>query len=634
MQKRLKLTSAALACLLTVAPLAAPIIAQASAVAVTPGTNDDLEEHNIKVSFVVKNPYSLTDGENVTNVQTDLSSSVGTAVLLSNANVYIVKASDKVTDADSAKAAAVKNLKAGGQYIAVITDAAIKNLNNNQDYNLAIGGADSKAVKSNDFGIIPSLGLIKSNTFTVPDKSIAGTPYFTKHKSDKVITKTTLDLGVNNVNNMIKLIKNNVDYHGGDSKNTAYDSDLLTDLTSQLQAQNIKVNADGSFKPTAATVSVNYIVHFVNGKTGTLPVTFKVDPKAVDPESPVISINDTDKVKGADGSFTYNDLDFNSNVTAQDIAKAFKAKASKDDDTAVDVTVSSSNLNTAIPGTYTVVLSAKNKVGKITTATVSVTVKAKATVDANSNSNGNANSGANNTVQATNMTVQYEDGESVPVYKVKDNKAVKSGLELKNGSIVATFGTQIVGDTSYQKIINDSGSMLVPTKYLDGSYVKAKRLSRKVMHAAWIYTAAGKRKNKTVIHAYSTVTTLGAVTKIGKINFYKVGQNEYIKAGNLDGTKRKLTKKAYVYNGNGRIIKTKKGARYAVKKGKVITTYGAHFKIGKTNYYRVGKGQYIPMSDFGKAVATKTPKKAVDTKAVTAGSAKNNALATSDKSSK
>lgn len=621
MQKKLKIISATAAALLTVAPLAAPLAVHADSVAVTPGTNDDVESNDLKVKLTVKNAFALSDGQNVTNVQTDLSSNVGKVELLSTANVYIVKASDTVTDANSAKAAAVKDLKAGGKYVAVVTDAGIKNLQANKEYNLSIDGDTAKTVKANDFGIINSLGLIKSKAFTVPDSSIAGTPFFTKKDSDTVITNAVLDLDYNNVNNMVKTIKNNIAAHGGDSKNTAYDSDVAADITSQLQAQNLKINTDGSFKPTTDKLTVNYIVHFANSKTGTLPVTFNINKNAVDPSSPVISVNDTNKASGKDGAFTYSDLEFNSNVTANDIAKAFKAKASKNDDTAVDVTVQSSNLNTAVPGIYTIVLQAKNKSGKIGTATVSVTVKAKSTSDnSNSSNNSGGNDNANSTNTAKNMTVQYEDGESVPVYKVKDKKAVKSGLLLKNGSIVATFGQETIDGVSYTKIVNDSGSMLVPTKYLDGSYQKQKRTVRKVMHAAWIYTASGKRKNKTVIHAYSRVTTIGKTTTIGKIKFYKVGENEYLKAGNIDGTKRQLISKAYIYNSNGSIIKTKKGARYAIKKGKVVTTYGSHFKIGKSNYYRVGKGQYVKMGNFGKAVKEKQVKNAVATKAVTAGS--------------
>lgn len=593
MQKKLRIFSATAACLLGVAPIATPLVVYADPVVVTPGTNDDLESHDLNVNLTVKNAYTLTNNENVSNVQTDLSSNIGKVKMLSSTTVYIVKADSTITDADSAKKAAVKDLKAGGQYIAVATDAGIENLINKTSYNVSLGGEKAKTITSNDFGIIESLGLIKSKPFTVPDTSIAGSPYFTKSKSDKVITDATLDLDYNNVNNMIKAINDNIEAHGGDSKNTAYDTDLVSDLTSQLQAQNIKVNADGSFKPTVAKLTINYIVHFVNGKSGTLPVTFNINKDAVDPSSPVISISDSNKVTGKDGSFTYTDLDVNSNTTAQDIAKSFKAQASKSDNTAVDVTVQSSTLNTAVPGIYTIVLQAKNKAGKISTATVSVTVKAK---DSSSNSSGSSNT----TNTAKNMTVQYEDGESVPVYKIVNNKAVKSGLELKNGSIVATFGEQVVDGVSYMKIVNDSGSMLVPTKYLNGSYQKQKRITRQIMHAAWIYNASGKRKNKTVIHAYSKVTTIGSPITINKTKFYKVGENEYIKEGNIDGTKRQLTSKAYVYNGNGHIIKTKKGAKYAIKKGKIITTYGAHFKIGKSNYYRVGRGQYVNMGNFGK----------------------------------
>lgn len=606
MQKKFRMMSAAATALLAVAPVAAPVIVSANTVAVTPGTVDDLESHDLKVNLTVKNAYALADGQNVSNVQTDLSSNIGQAELLSNANVYIVKASDKVTDAASAKAAAVKDLKAGGEYVAVVTDAGLKNLEANKEYNLSIGGDTAKTVKANDFGIINSLGMIKSKSFAVPDSSISGTPYFTKSKSDSVITNAVLDLDYNNVNNMVKAIKDNIDAHGGDSKNTAYDSDLVTDFTSQLQAQGLTINPDGSFKPNTTKLSVNYIVHFANGKAGTLPVTFNINKDAVDPASPIISVSDSNKASGKDGSFTYTDLDLNSNTTANDIAKAFKAQASKTDNTAVDVTVQSSNLNTKVAGIYSVVLQAKNKNGKIGYANVSVTVK--------SNNSSNVS-----VATAKNMTVQYEDGESVPVYKIKDNKAVKSGLELKNGSIVATFGEQTIDGVSYTKIVNDSGSMLVPTKYLDGSYQRQKQTDRKVMHAAYIYNEDGKRKNKTVIHAYSTVATKGDPVTIGKTKFYKVGQNEYIKVGNIDGTRRELAKKAYVYNGKGQVIKTRKGAKYAIKRGKVITTYGAHFKIGKSNFYRVGKGQYVKTANFGQTVATKDIKNAVDTKSISTG---------------
>lgn len=619
MHKNMRLISAAAACLMTIGPLATPLVVHADSVNVTPGTNDDLTTSDIKVNLVVKNAYALSNGQSATAVQTDLSSTVGKATLLAGANVYVVKASDNVTDANSAKAAAVKDLKAGTQYVVVATDAGIQNLSSNKEYNVTIGDGQGKKITSSDFGIINSLGLIKSKAFTVPDSSINGSPYFTKTKSDKVITDATLDLPINNVHDMAKAITDNIDANGGDSKNTAYDTDLVSDFTSQLQAQKLTVNADGSFTPKTDKLTINYIVHFANGKTGTLPVTFNINKNAVDPASPVISINDNSKVTGNNGSFTYSDLDINSNVTPQDIAKAFKAQASKDDNTAVDITVQSSTLNTAIPGIYNVVLTAKNKDGKISTANVSVAVKTKDTN--NSNTNNSNTTDPTKPTEAKNMTVQYEDGEAVPVYKVKDGKAVKSGLELKNGSIVATFGSETIDGVSYTKIVNDSGSMLVPTKFLDGSYQIEKRATRKVMHAAFIYTEDGKRKNSTVFRAYSKITTMGNPVKIGDTMYYKIGQNQYVKAGNIDGTKRKLTKKAYLYNSHGQVIKTKKGAKYAVKKGNVVTTYGSHFKIGKSSYYRVGENRYIKVANFGKAIVPKLAnlKKALDSTNITAG---------------
>lgn len=605
MQKKYRFISAAVASLMAVAPLAtAPIVALADPIAVTPGSNDNLETTDLKIKLAVKNAYALTNGQSVSDIQTDLSSNIGKVTMLSSGNAYVVKASSTITDAASAKAAAVKDVKAGESYVVVITDAGIQGLGRSKEYNVTIGDTQSRKVSSDDFGTISSLGMIKSSTFTVPDSSINGSPYFTSHNSNTVITSSTLNLDINNVNNMVNTIKNNIDAHGGDARNTAYETDLVQDFTSQLQAQNIKVNVDGSFTPKENRLSVNYIVHFANGKTAILPITFNVDKNAVDPTSPIISINDSSKVKGQNGSYTYTDLSVNSNTTAQDIAKTFTARVSKDDATVIPVTVQSSTLNTAIPGVYTVVLTAKNNAGKISTAVVSVTVR--------------TNSGSTSTA-ATNMTVQYEAGESVPVYKLENNKLVKSGLEIKNGSVITTFGTQIIDNVSYTKVINDSGTMFVQTKYLDGSYQKQTRTNRKVMHASWIYDETGKRKNEAVIRAYSKITTIGEPVKIDQAIFYKVGQDQYIKAGNIDGTRRLLKKKAYIYNSKGRAIKTSKGNKFTIKKGDIITTYGAHFTINGYKFYRVGKGQYIRTANFGKSVAVKDLVGQINSKSIANG---------------
>lgn len=609
MQKKYRLMSVAAATLLAVAPVAATNVATvlADPITITPGSNDNLETNDLNIALKVKNAYALTNGQSASSVQTELTSNIGNVTMLSSASAYVVKTSDtSVVDANSAKNAAVKDLKAGETYNVVVTDIGVQNLLHSHDYNVTIGDGQAKKLTTSDFGNLANLGMIKSKAFTVPDSAIPGSPYFTIHGSNTVINTATLDLKVNNVNNLVKTITDNIDAHGGDTKNTAYDTDLVQDFTSQLQAQGIKVNADGAFVPKDNKLTVNYTVHFANGKAANLPITFNVDRNAIDPASPIISIADSSKVTGQGGSYTYNDLDINSKVTAQDIAKAFKARVSSDDASAVDVTVQSSTLNTAIPGIYTVVLSAKNKSGRITTAVVSVTVK------------------SNNSVSTTpvNMTVQYEDGESIPVYKVENNKLVKSGLEIKNGSIIATFGNQIIDGVSYTKIINDTGTMLVHTKYLDGSYQKQQRVSRKTMHAAWVYDEDGKRENKNVIRAYSKITTIGNPVKINGSNFYKVGQNQYIKVGNIDGTRRLLEKNAYLYNSKGRVIKHGK-RKVTIKKGNIVTTYGSHFTINNHNFYRVGKGEYIKTANFSNDVVTVTnyAKGQVATKAISTGNA-------------
>ncbi len=213
------------------------------------------------------------------------------------------------------------------------------------------------------------------------------------------------------------------------------------------------------------------------------------------------------------------------------------------------------------------------------------------------------------------MTVQYEADGQISVYKKVDGHMVKSGLRVKNGAVLATFGQETVDGVSYTMIVNNRGSMYVQTRFLDGSYKPATRTTKAVMHAAYIYNKQGKRANKSVIHAYSKLTVIGNVQTINNENFYKVGDDQYVKAGNLDGTKRPLDHNAYVYNSKGHAIKVKvrkatkhRRARYTkaiIKKGKTLTTFGSHFKINGKEFYRVGEDQYIKVANFGKAIETK-----------------------------
>lgn len=655
MKKRIRMISACAAALLAVAPVVTPVAtahaetthatapsdATSNEIHVTPGDVDDITNHDVSVDVKVTNAASLTNGSSAADATVDISSSQGTAKLLKDSKVYIVKATDKITDAASVQKAAVKALKTGVAYKAVATNVGVSGLANSTDYNVTLGDGTSKKITSSNFGDLDNLGIVVGSEFALPDDQIPGTPYFTDGDSSKVINSDAMDLDNTTVSAIKKAITSNVKAHGGDTKNTAYENyNLDSEIKAQLEAQGIKVDDNGSFTPKNKTFTFNYSVTFANGKSINLPITFTDKNFKESSSNPVFEVADDSLVSGKDGNYTWkNDVEQDSDLTADQVAKAFKAKANDKSDKSVDVTVDkdATTLNTKIPGTYNVVLTAKNEDGKTATATVVVKVVAKKTADNNKpdadkdnnkpdtnkdNNKSDANKDNNkpdaNTPTATekDMTVQYEADGQIAVYKKVNGHMVKSGLRVKNGSVLATFGQETVDGVSYTMIVNNRGSMYVQTRFLDGSYKPAARTTKVVMHAAYIYNKQGKRANESVLHAYSKLTVIGNIKTINNVNFYKVGHDQYVKAGNLDGTKRPLDHNSYVYNSKGRAIKVEvrkatkhRKARYAkaiIKKGKILTTFGSRFKINGKEFYRVGKGQYIKVTNFGKAIETKS----------------------------
>ncbi|RMC24368.1 MULTISPECIES: SLAP domain-containing protein [unclassified Lactobacillus] len=77
---------------------------------------------------------------------------------------------------------------------------------------------------------------------------------------------------------------------------------------------------------------------------------------------------------------------------------------------------------------------------------------------------------------------------------------------------------------------------------------------------------------------------------------YKLTDNQYVLAANIDGTLRKLKHNAYVYQTG-----SKRANHRLLRKGRYIRTYGApyQFKNGKL-YYRIGgpKKQYVKVRNF------------------------------------
>ena len=88
------------------------------------------------------------------------------------------------------------------------------------------------------------------------------------------------------------------------------------------------------------------------------------------------------------------------------------------------------------------------------------------------------------------------------------------------------------------------------------------------------------------------IATYGTKTINGK-KYYRIGENQYIASGNIDGTVRPLKKNAYVYNDYGN-----RDNQLVMKKGQSVATFGSAINIYGHKYYRIGIHQYIKKGNF------------------------------------
>jgi flagellum-specific peptidoglycan hydrolase FlgJ len=121
---------------------------------------------------------------------------------------------------------------------------------------------------------------------------------------------------------------------------------------------------------------------------------------------------------------------------------------------------------------------------------------------------------------------------------------------------------------------------------------KTQEKAKKVMHNAYIYNAKGKRVKHGLIREDTTITTFGT-KKIKGVRYYRVGKDSYIKAGNVDATKRKLRHNAYTYDQNGSRIRVK-----TLKRGQRVATYGGTKKIKGIRYYKIAVDEYVKAANF------------------------------------
>lgn len=204
-------------------------------------------------------------------------------------------------------------------------------------------------------------------------------------------------------------------------------------------------------------------------------------------------------------------------------------------------------------------------------------------------------------------TKHYTVEKSGSVYNwPTDHSVAKAVGSVKNGEKVTVTKTITFHDGSSRMYIEGKG-WINGTSLTKGKTTTsepstqapkgATKIEKNLMHNAYVYDAKGK-KIKGKMYKISDeagsklIATYGTKT-IKKKPYYRVGEDEYIAAGNIDGTLRFLKHNAYVYNQYGNRDNTLKR-----KKNEQVATYGSAVKINGKKYYRIGIRQYIKKSNF------------------------------------
>ena len=113
------------------------------------------------------------------------------------------------------------------------------------------------------------------------------------------------------------------------------------------------------------------------------------------------------------------------------------------------------------------------------------------------------------------------------------------------------------------------------------------------MHNAYVYNEKGERiKDIKLLQEDNVIPTYGTKTIKNK-KYYRIGENQYIAAGNIDGTMKVLKQNAYVYN---QYANRDNDLKY--KKGQAVNTYGSAVKILGKKYYKVGVHEYVKKANF------------------------------------
>ena len=220
---------------------------------------------------------------------------------------------------------------------------------------------------------------------------------------------------------------------------------------------------------------------------------------------------------------------------------------------------------------------------------------------------------------ATDKATLQKDVEDSSITKA-DSKYYNASQDKKQAYDEALAqATKLLNDkNASQKAVDDAVANLEKAKaelngepnFIGGDYTPsepstpstetpAEKTTEKIlMHASYLYDNKGIKIDKPTVKSYVTVVVAENPVTINGIKYYKVaGKDEYIKAGNIDGTLRVITHNSYIYNNKGKATRNK-GIKRLVKKTRIVRTYGAPINIKGHMMYRIAKNRYIKARNF------------------------------------
>lgn len=566
--KKIKFIGVATAALLAVAPvIATPANAAEISVTVTNGASAPASTQNqkLQLNLNVNNINSIANNSAASSLSVSLSSNYGNPKANS---VEVYNASDVKNGALVKGAKAVSKLQAGKSYVVVATGVTLDGLTANGKYSY-----NGKEITADTYGNLTSGYTVVSKSFTTPNTSLTGTPYFVEGNGS--VTSGSVTLDQNSVDGVVSAIQKKYAVKI-DGTATAEWTNLKQDVENALKQASITPDAQGNFtSATPFTVTVNASAN--NLKTNRMNIN--VTPAKVSPNykaNPVISYNGSiyDHTQTIDlaenASFDY--VAVNGTVNKNAIQSAFTATVSSSDKNTLPVTVDTSKVNTAIPGKYPVTVTATNANGKTTTITFQLTVGLKG---------------------ATYKTVK----DHATIYSFNGNTVTAATDSIAIGTLVPTFGTTTVNGTSYTEINSANSNQWVETSVLENAATKpeVKVVKKTIMHNAAAYTSAGKR-TKTVYKTFKSVKVEAKKVTIKGKQYYKVaGKNQYLLVDNIDGTLRTLKRNSYIYK-----TSTRRANRKVLKKGTKVRTYGGSYRFrNHKTYYRIAKSkQFVRVVNF------------------------------------